>query len=297
MELNIKFDPTISREITSVIKLIKPLDPAAFETKSNTVGGQSDRSSFNSREEMLNKISELKNKVDDLTKERAGLERQNKEYEQSIKKYSADVTKSTSALEEKDKKIAESKTIIDRLNGEIHAREGKIKEIEQTYEEMISDIENKHKVELEKKDAEIKRIQDDFNRTQRNSEDQIKTLKEKLAKYIPEDVEEGEQLLFNIDSETLLLQTGAHLAPYIANVVSDGTVLYQFNVEKGPAIKACQEKERMLLPFCDIVSDDGEGASVIRIEQWGKAKLSGVSLKSIKSEDIIEKAKIRITRN
>jgi hypothetical protein len=47
----------------------------------------------------------------------------------------------------------------------------------------------------------------------------------------------------------------------------------------------------MLEPFCEI-SD--EGGSTIRMDQWGKAKLSG---DSIKSEDVIQKAKIRITRS
>jgi len=289
------FDPRNTQERTDVLKMLKGLDPRPFESSTSS-NSQSTSSAYSGAQDLFNQITELKKQVSALTKEKDVLDRKCKEHEQSIKRYSNDVEKSTKALGEKEEEINQLKRSVDHLNNEIHNREEKIKETEQTYETMIADSDKEHKNAIEKKEAEIKQLQDDFDKTQRKLEEQIKSLKEKLAAFIPDDVVDGQVIRFNIDQKGLV-QTGLQNAPYIAQVASDGNVVYHFNVEKGPVIRACQEQELMLKPYCDIEHDDGDGASEIRMVRYGKAKLSGGAQKTIVAEDIIEKAIIKIVRS
>lgn len=293
MEHYIKFDPSDSRERASVIKVLKAIDPSAFESSTNATGRQVGATSQDTRETMFQKIQDLKDKVDEINKEKNEFAKKNKELEETVNRHRKDAARSSEQIEQKEKKIEELKQKIEELQDVINSKENDNKVLEN----MIKEEAEKKKEELSKKDDEIRKTQDQANRKQRDLEDQIKALKEKLSDIIPDDVVDGQTIKFKIEEGNRLLQTGQQNAAYIAQVVSDGTVAYQFNVDDGPSRKACQEKDVMLMPFCDIEYDEGEGACVIRMVRFGKARLSGVVQKSIETGDIIEKAVIRITRN
>lgn len=287
------FDPSNNRERADVIKFLKALDPNAFMESSSNRG----RDVQVPYDCLARQIAELQQKNGSLSEENSTLQSQIKEKTQSLKQYADNAAKVDLVIKEKETKIEEQTAVIDHLNNQIHERETKIKEMEQTCTALINETEEKHNVEIQKRDDEITRIQNKLNEIKSELEGQIEVLKKRLEIYEPKGAEVGEEMLFTIDdfsSSPTLIRTNASEAPFKVRVVAGNEVRFQFNTEKGPSIKACEERDKYLLPFCDIIEEE-ENSTAIRMGEWGIAKLSPSG--DIRIQDISKKAKILLFKS
>lgn len=184
-----------------------------------------------------------------------------------------DINKS---LEDKVNTINEEKSTLEEL---VKEAEEKVK----TKEDEMIDVRNKCETKIRDKENELN---NKYKEEIRKLQIEIRDLKKNLEKYeVPSGVT-GEIRFFKVN-DNRLSDTLADNAPYIGKVMTDGTISYQFNIEKGKVQDSIQKRETILEPFCDIINAI-EGGNTIQWAERGLLRENGGTY------DIIKKAKIKI---
>lgn len=274
------FDPSNNRERADAIKVLKALDPQAFDSTSDSrFGGQTQRTP---NDQLAIQVGSLKQDVEKLQNEKKDLTSQ--------------LDRSRSDIAKKDQRINALEERITKLNQDLDTEVEKAKEDAKLEAQIkIEEINENHQNELQNKDEEYRKLQRESHNKARELEKEIESLKKRLEAYEPIGAEVGEEKLFNIDSFTHSLEeTNDTAAPYKVRIVSSEKVIFQFNTDSGPMVSACANRSEMLEPFCEII-DATEGATAIRRGTWGEAKLSPSG--NIRIEDITKKAQISLIRN
>lgn len=274
------FDPSNNRERADAIKVLKALEPQAFDSSSNSrFGAQSPMTSY---DQPLQQISNLQHEVDKLQHEKKNL--------------TSDLDRSRSEIAKRDQQIEHLEDKITKINNDLDTKIKQVKENAEVEAQVKIDEINKNFTEsIRKKDEEYRRLERESRNKALELEKEIESLKKRLEAYEPVGAEVGEEKLFNIDTLTHSLEeTNDTAAPYKVRIVSSEKVIFQFNTDSGPMISACANRSEMLEPFCEII-DAAEGATAIRRGAWGEAKLSPSG--NIRIEDITKKAQISLIRN
>lgn len=221
------------------------------------------------------------------------LENEKKKLQEEIKKHQQNNVKN----EERIRKLQEE---LDAVRDE---NEKKIKEAEENkklFEEACEDtkkMKEKYEHMLQQKDeereAEIKRVVDFRDEKDKELNAKICALQKQLEVWNPSINTEGStgQKFYLVNGDSLI-RTNDDTALYVAHSAGDNMYKFQFNCKKGPIREAFLNKEKDILPFCDIIAG-GELESVGRIEpvELGQAVMSNEDLK------VIIKAKIKLYRD
>ena len=173
---------------------------------------------------------------------------------------------------------------------EYNEQVGKFKELNSVYQKCKEDRDF-FEVELTKETEKnnnlleannsIREKNEEFQREKEELTSKVKELNEKLSKFtFGYDADGKCVLLFFKPEKDKLIQTTNDTALFVG-VAKDGVIEYQFNDEKGIHQKAIQNKNDMLIPFCDIEHEAPE-ANYIENKDKGSFSLNGGEFKMIK---------------
>lgn len=277
MPIQVTFLLDNSRERADMAKVIN-----AFEASQYPYGNRQAQSSFVRQGIESQDAAKVK-----------GLEKENKELQEDIKRHQQNNIKN----EEKIKKLQEE---LDTLRAE---NEIKIKEAEDNKKLFEEACEENKKMKddynrmLQQKDnelkAEIRKVVNFRDEKEKELHEKINELQKQLEVWNPSINSEGStgQMFYTVGGDSLI-RTMDDSALYVAHSAGNNIYKFQFNCKKGPIREAFLNKDKDILPFCEIVSG-GDLESVGRIEpvELGRAVMSNDDLK------VIIKAKIKLYRD
>lgn len=143
-----------------------------------------------------------------------------------------------------------------------------------------------YKTRLAEKEGEIENLRD----CNENLKKQISELQQRLNEYEPSiGAKPGEFKYFKIDGQCLT-ETNSTDAPYQVKIGDNGLCMFHFNIDKGPVSDACNKRDEMLLPFCEII-DECQNANELKKGAWGEAIITQSGELQIK-----RKARINLIR-
>lgn len=221
--------------------------------------------------------------IEELIKENAQYKTTKRELEEDIKRFRKEMHKNQEVIQSKESIIDKLTKENESLKTQLNNAENRIKKSE---EEALKFLDEEHSryLELERNSGnEKERLMKEIN-----------ILQKKIETYEPNTgSNSGENLFYNVDSN-ILTQTNDDKAPYIARVQSsDGkTYIFQFNKDKGPAVEACEKRESLILPFCEIIEEVPDGANSIGWGTWGTAKITNSGDLKIETKAQIKLIKI-----
>lgn len=214
-----------------------------------------------------------------------------------IDRYKKSVSKHEQKMQEKTEEIKkQSERALDFEKQLNVARANLEKNAKEAQEKLDAEVKN-HQAEIANKESELREMQRNYLNRENGHKKEIEQLKSRLSEYEPDlGAEVGEEKLYQIDEyspEPTLIETNSADAPYIVQIAGNGKARFRFNSNALP-LAACKDRERVLLPFCEIVEGkDNENANNIINAGDGIAQISS-SDQSISK--ILTPAKIRLVK-
>ena len=240
--------------------------------------------------ELVQELTKVKESNSNLKQQ---LRKKDEDYNNLEEKYN----RLSSDIDEKIHEILGLKTDIEKLREEKETIEGLAQEAEKTANDLKVTLKNykegaekKHKDQIREMDNLLRNKEEELNKKHyeetKQLQNEIIDIRKKLEKYEVPTGTTGDTKYFDIN-DNRLSDTLSDDVPYVGEVLLDGKISYQFNIDKGKVQEAIQNRETILEPFCEIVSSIEEG-NAIQLAGRGLLRENGGTY------DIIKKAKIKI---
>lgn len=207
----------------------------------------------------------------------------------TLKKENEQTKNENSSLKEQ---VNSLRSTLQERDTQLEEKSKELKASEELLEEASRNLANKQK-DLDNITAscaeEIKRVREDCESQKGYLNSRIQELRSQLEHYMPADITEANEIMHFMVVGDRLVETNATDAQYIGKAKKDGNIAFQFNREKGRPQDAISNKEKELVPFCEILECFADG-NTIHWDQWGEGRLVYDIL------EVTTPAKIKIVR-
>lgn len=214
-----------------------------------------------------------------------------------IERYKKSVSKHEQKMQEKTEEIKKQSDRALAFEKQLNEAKANLEKNAKEAQEILDAEEKKHLAEIDKKESDFRELQRTYLNRETGLKKEIDKLKSRLKEFEPDlGAEVGDEKLYQIDEyspEPTLIETNSADAPYIVQIAGNGKARFRFN-SNAPHLAACKDRERVILPFCEIVEGkDNENANSIINAGDGIAQISSSDQTISK---ILTPAKVRLVK-